>query len=347
MRRKYSFLLKTSFILLMLLISSVWARKNKVAQSGMAYLGISMGARETAMGDAATASVKGIQGSWHNPAVLADIESFECALNQVDWLVDTKLYGIAGAVSLNNWGVFGIDLTYMDFGEIMGTRRVDKSIDPRGFQFTGEINVQDYAIGFSYARRINDKFAIGVKVKRLHEDLGRARYVTDEYDDPETGEKVRVYDEKGWEINDWGLDFGTVYDIGWKSLTVAMSMQNFSYDMKYWYEEFQTPMTLRMGMSMNMMEVWNEDIDNIDLLFAVDALHPNDHTERIHLGSELVVMDRFAIRGGYKFNHDIESITFGVGVNFDYGGVIGYIDYAYGAAEYFKDINRFSLGFSF
>ena len=340
-------ILSLSLIFLLAISHIALAKKNKVGQSGMTYLAISMGARETAMGDAATAIVKGINGMWHNPSVLADIDRFAVSFNQVNWLVDTKLYGAAAAYSLGNWGTVGVDLTYMDFGEIIGTKRVDKSVNYRGFITTGDIGVEDYAIGFSYARRINDKFSLGFKVKRLHESLGRASYVVDEYDDPDTGEKIRTREEKEWKLDDWGLDFGTIYNIGWKSLTFAMTMQNFSRDMKYWYEEFQTPMVLRMGMSMNVMDLWNEEQENLGLIVAVDALHPNDHTERVHIGSELVIMEKFALRAGYKFNHEVESLTFGLGLSFDYGGVAGYLDYAYGTAEYFKDISRFSIQFSF
>lgn len=326
--------------------SDAWAIKNKVGQSGMTYLGISMSARETAMGDAATATVKGIQGLWHNPAALADIQHIAASFNQVDWLIDSKLYGAGFAYSLGRWGTIAMDITYMDFGEIMGTRRVDKSLDYRGFVTTGDIGVEDYAIGVAYARRINDKFTLGFKVKRLHENLGRASYVVDEYDDPETGAKIRTRSQKDWAINDWGLDFGTAYNIGWKSLTFAMTMQNFSRDMKYWYEEFQTPMVLRMGMSMDISDLWSDGFENLDWIVSVDALHPNDHTERIHIGSELMVMQRLALRAGYKFNHDIESLTVGVGVNFEFGDLKGYMDYAYGTAEYFSGFHRFSLIFS-
>lgn len=313
----------------------------------MTYLGISMSARETAMGDAATATVKGIEGMWHNPAVLADIEKFAFVLNQVDWMVESKLYGAAMAYTLQNWGTIGVDVTYMDYGEIIGTRRVEKSVNYRGFETTGDIGVEDYAIGLAYARRINDRFAIGFKVKRLHENLGRAAYVVSEYEDPKTGKKLRTAKSKEWSLNDWGIDFGTIYNLGWKSLTFAMTMQNFSRDMKYWYEEFQTPMVLRMGMSMDVTDIWSEGFENLDWIVSVDALHPNDHTERVHIGSELMVMQRFALRAGYKFNHDIESLTVGVGVNFDFGDFKGCMDYAYGTAEYFSGINRFSLIFSF
>jgi hypothetical protein len=335
------------FLILTLMIGVASAMKNKVAQSGMTYLAISMGSRETAMGDAGTAITKGINGLWHNPAVLADIDRFAVALNQVDWLIDTKLYGTAFAASLGKWGSIGLDITYMDYGEIIGTRVVDKSIDYRGFVLTGDIGVEDYAIGLAYARRISDKFSLGLKVKRLHERLGRASYVVSEYDDPATGEKIRTRKEKDWKLNDWGLDIGTTYDVGWKSLTFAMAMQNFSRDMKYWNEEFQTPMVLRMGLSMDVTQLFVDGTKPIGLLVALDALHPNDHTERVHLGAELSYLQNFCLRAGYKFNHEVESLTAGVGAQFNVSGLKGSFDYAYGSADYFEDVHRFSITFSF
>jgi len=335
------------FPLLLLLVGSTLAMKNKVAQSGMTYLAISMSSRETAMGDAGTAISKGVNGLWHNPAVLADIKRFSVALNQVDWLIDTKLYGTAFAASLGKWGTIGVDLTYMDYGQIIGTRVVDKSVDYRGFVLTGDIGVEDYAIGLAYARRINDKFALGFKVKRLHERLGRASYVVSEYEDPNTGEKIRTRQEKDWKLNDWGLDIGTTYDIGWKSLSFAMAMQNFSRDMKYWNEEFQTPMVLRMGMSMDVTDFFMDSGKSMGLLVAVDALHPNDHTERVHAGAEFNYLGKFFLRGGYKFNHEVESLTAGMGAQLEFSGMQTSFDYAYGSADYFEDVHRFSITFSF
>lgn len=327
-------------------VNELPAKKKKVAQSGMTYLAISMGARETAMGDASCAIVKGINGMWHNPAVLADIDHFAVAINQVNWLVDTKLYGAALAYSLGNLGTVAMDITYMDFGEILGTRRVDKSVNYRGFIVTGDIGVEDYAIGFSYSKRINNKFALGFKVKRLHERLGNARYVWS-VENEGTENEVKHYRVKNWKLENWGLDFGTIYNIGWKSLTFAMTMQNFSPDMKYWYEEFQLPMSLRMGIAMDVADLFFQNNENLAFNVAFDALHPNDYTERIHVGSELIFMKRFALRGGYKFNHDVESLTLGLGMNFELAGVTTIFDYAYTSANYFKDINRFSIQFAF
>ncbi len=340
-------IIMTFFCLMFSVTHNAWAKKKKVSQSGMGYLAICMGARESAMGDASTAITKGIQGIWHNPSALADINGYAVSLNQVNWLVDTKLYGFAIAYSLGNWGTVAMDLTYMDYGEIMGTQRVDKSVNYRGFILTGDLGVEDYSIGLAYARRMSDKFALGFKVKRLHEDLGRARYVVDEYDDPDTGEKIRTRKDKGWSLDDWGLDIGTIYDVGWKGLTIGMTMQNFSRDMKYWYEEFAAPMCLRMGMAMDISELFMPNYEDLNINLAVDALHPNDYTERVHIGTEIIYLKRFALRGGYKFNHDVESFTFGMGIDFNVAGFSGVFDYAYTSADYFKDINRFSMQFNF
>ncbi|MBC8185633.1 PorV/PorQ family protein [candidate division KSB1 bacterium] len=337
-------------ILLMLSIfilsSNALAGKKKVAQSGMGYLAISMGARESAMGDAGTAITKGIQGMWHNPSVIADIDRFAVSMQQVNWMVDTKLYGFAAAYSLGNWGTVAMDLTYMDYGEIMGTQRVDKSVDYRGFVLTGDVGVEDYAIGFAYARRMSDKFTLGFKVKRLHESLGNARYVY-QRENEGTDEQIDYYKDKKWSMNDWGLDIGTVYDVGWKSLKVAMTMQNFSRDLKYWYEEFTTPMALRIGLAMDIAEVFLPNSENLNFNLAVDAIHPNDYTERVHIGGELLYLNRFALRCGYKFNHDVENFTFGLGVDFTMAGLSAVVDYAYTNADYFQDINRFSMQFYF
>jgi len=340
------------YIILILLFAVVFASdsfafKKKVAQSGMTYLAVSLSARESGMGDASVSAVRGIQGCFYNPAVLSDLKGTEGCINQVNWLADTKLYGMAAAHSFGNLGTIAFDLVYMDYGQIIGTQRVDKSVNDRGFITTGAINVQEFAVGISYARRISDKFAFGMKIKSIHEDLGKAAIVVQEITDPETGEIVKIREEKNWKLNHWGMDFGTIYHTGFKSLAFAMFMQNFSTDMKYWYEEFQLPMSLRLGMSMDVTDFFMEDNENLAVNFAIDAINPSDYTERIHIGTEVVCLKRFALRTGYKFNHDVESFTFGMGINFEIAGYSAAFDYAFTRANYFKDINRFSVHFSF
>ncbi|RMD93159.1 MAG: hypothetical protein D6814_16005 [Calditrichaeota bacterium] len=334
-------------VVLALLCSDGFSYKKKVAQAGMTYLSISLGARESGMGDATVASVRGIQGLFYNPATLADISHLAVVANQVNWLVDTRLYGIGAAYNLGTWGAIGVDLVYMDYGVIQGTRRVDKSIDERGFELTGDLGVQDYAIGFCYAYRVSDRFAFGGKIKLAHEDLGEAAYATDVVKNPETGQDELVYASKRWSLNHVGFDFGGLYYTGYKSLAFAFAFQNFSTDMKFWAEDFQMPLVIRMGVAMDLADWLAPENPNLQINFSVDALHPNDNLERIYVGTEVILMKRLALRGGYEFNHDVESYSFGVGVNFSYAGLHYRIDYAYGNANFFQDVSRFSVNFSF
>ena len=86
-----------SIIMLVILFSvfeNNFAQMKKVGQSGMTYLAISLGARESGMGSASVASVKGVQSIFYNPGALTTVENFGVVINHVGWLADTQLYGV-------------------------------------------------------------------------------------------------------------------------------------------------------------------------------------------------------------------------------------------------------------
>ena len=117
-------------VLIISLFESNYAQMKKTGQSGMTYLAISLGARESAMGNASVATVNGTQSLFYNPASLTSLDKFGIVINHVSWLADTQLYGLGAAYSFGQYGTLGLDMIYMDYGEIIGTRRVDKSIAP-------------------------------------------------------------------------------------------------------------------------------------------------------------------------------------------------------------------------
>lgn len=347
MKRNYLMIFLLASLTLFAAIPNAHAFKKKTGQSGMDYLGIGTSARLAAMGDASVASVSGIQGAFYNPAVLVDVKKIAVAVNQVSWIVDTHLYTVAAALSFGDYGTIAFDWINMDYGNIPGTRRVDKSVNPNGYELTGDVGVQDYSFGMSYAKRINDRFSFGLKFKYLYEDLGNAAIVVDERTDPSTGEVTKIRETRNWNLWHWGMDFGTIYDTGFHGLKFAMSMRNFSTDMKYWYEAFQLPMELRMGLSMDLLEWFLPDNKTMQLNMAVDAMHPNDYTERVHVGAEWLYLKKFALRAGYQFNHDVESFSWGMGLRFSYFGVASALNFGYTTTNYFKDVSRFSLQFEF
>jgi len=331
-------------LVLMLTTTAGLAQMKKVGQSGMTYLAVSLGARESAMADASVALVSGVQGLMYNPGAIAERQGFALTFNQVKWIADTDIYGVGAVYGTRRFGSFGVDLVYMDYGTITGTRRVDRSVDARGFQITGGLNVDEYAVGLAYAYPVNDRFSFGAKVKIIHEDLGRAPIAVSVID-PENN--IYKYEDRTWALSHWGFDFGARYKVGYKDMVFAVAFQNYSTDMKYWAEEFTLPLVLRMGLAMDVMKIIQPDNDAVALNIAVDALHPNDYTERLHFGAELIYQNMFSLRGGYKFNYDVENFSFGLGFKFDLAGYAASLDYAYTNAEYFGHIDRFGMRFSF
>lgn len=321
----------------------VYSQQKKVGQSGMTYLAISLGARESAMGNASVATVRGTQGLFYNPAALTDLKGFGLAMNHVSWIADTRVYGFGAAYGMDSYGTIGIDLVYMDYGKIVGTKRVDKSINERGFVITGDLNISDYAVGLAYAYPVNDVFSFGLKYKFIHENLGTAGIAVKEID-KENG--VYEFETREWNLNHWGFDFGGYYKIGFKDLVLGVAFQNFSTDMKYWTEVFQLPLVLRMGLAMDLAKILIPNDRKFEINTAFDVLHPIDYTERVHVGTELVYDKLIAIRAGYKFNYDVEDFSFGLGVKFDFQGYAGSFDYSYTHAQFFDSINRLSFNFN-
>jgi hypothetical protein len=331
-------------IIILFQVPQAKAQLKKVGQAGMTYLSIPLAARETAMGDASVASVRGIQGIFYNPATLTQIEQFAVVVNSVNWLADTKIYGIGAAYSLGQYGTIGMDLIYMDYGDIIGTERVDSSVDPRGFIITGNLNIEDYAIGIAYAYPVSAKFSFGGKIKIVHEDLGDVPIAVGWED---KANDMPEYEDRNWSLNSWGFDVGGYYDIGFKTMKFAAFMQNYSGDMTYWSEAFSMPLTLRFGLAMDIAEFWDPGDDDLNVNVAIDGVNPIDYTGRVNIGAEIEYLQIFALRGGYQSNQDVFDFSLGFGVKYDIGGYAGALDYAYSNTKFFDDVNRFSLRFFF
>ena len=124
-----------------------------------------------------------------------------------------------------------------------------------------------------------------------------------------------------------------------------MSIRNYSSQIKYYEENFQLPLTFAISFGMDVLDLISEEHQN-SLILAVDAIHPRDYTERIHLGGEYWFKNMFALRAGYKFNYDEEGLTAGVGLKYTIAGTSIKLDYAYSDLGIFETVSRFSLGLS-
>ncbi len=315
-------------VVLMLIVAfstTAFAQK-KVAQTGMTFLKIGVGARAAAMGESYTAMAGDVNAVFWNPAGLASIADREVTFSYIDWIADLKHQAVAAAWNLDGIGTFAFSLVSMDYGDpINYTRRTDTEA---GFEIGSSFSPTEYVAGFAFARQFTEKFSMGMHLKYAYQGLGLS---------PTSDGVDNSYKEN--EVDVVAVDFGTSYMTGIRDLRFAVSLSNFSENLQYEEESFQIPLTFRMGLAMS---VW--DVEEHSVTVAVDAIHPRDFSEQIHSGIEYWYSDLFALRGGYKFNHDEEGLTFGVGLNYE----MLVFDYAYGSfGTIFGSVNRFSLGLKF
>jgi len=309
---------------------------NRIAQSTMTFLSIDPVARTVGMGEASTCMDNDVNALFHNPAGIAKISGAAIALNHTRWIADMNQYSISTCYGHSLLGTFGASFVLMDNGEIV---RTVPDASTRGFHTEEPFNVNQFAVGIGYGRQITNKFSIGGQVKYAYQDLGPADIYY---------QTVSVRDTLYDVANHQGtvaLDFGTLYYIGLKDLRVAMSFRNFSSSVEYGYDPFQLPLVLRIGMAMNVLALF-PGVENQSLQMAVEAAHPNDYSDRIHVGGEYGYRNLFFVRAGYRFNSDEKGLSAGLGVSYATSTMTVKIDYAYSDyGNLFGAVHRVSFGF--
>lgn len=312
--------------------------KQKLGQTGMKFLGVSTDARVAGMSDAITSIFGNSTAMLYNPAGMADISStFDVSVGNLQWIADINyLYATAAFQPFSeNYGIFGISIINVDYGDFIGTIRTDND---QGFQEVGNFSPSATVIGISYAKMLSEKFAIGANVKWARQSLGTGvvGYGLD-----------GSYQTKSFETDVFAFDFGLIYRTGYKSLNIGMSVSNFSQEIEFIEEGFQLPLLFKLGVSMDMLDLFDADKNVHSLLLAVDATHPRDYNEQVLVGVEYLFLNSFALRVGYKTPTDIGGFSAGAGVKANLAGLILGVDYAYAPADMFDNVHRIAVRFAF
>jgi hypothetical protein len=260
-------------------------------------------------------------------------------VTNTQWFAGISYLGGGAAVNLGNWGTVGLSWITADYGDdFIGTQYDPRASNPGGYIETGKLGVGAWTVGLSYAKALTNKFTVGGQIKSCYQHLGETYTYWDTVG-ATPGKRV-VNEVKGL-----AYDFGTIFYPGFKSFRIGMTIRNFSAEYKYVEEGFELPLTFVIGAAMDVLDFMGAHDDA--LLVSVDAVHPRDYTERIHLGAEYTLMKRVSVRVGYKFNYDNEGFTAGIGLQQEIGGVSVNIGYAYARMQYFDAIHRISIGASY
>lgn len=337
--RKISFTIATIILLSSLLHTFILAQdRQKLAQTGLKFLSVSMDPRSAALGDAVTSVTSKSTAMLYNPSVMGEMNgTADFSFGSTRWIADINyIYG-TGAVSLfdGDFGVLGVSLVAVDYGEFIGTIVAPND---NGYLEVGTFKPTSMAVGVGYANQLSEKFSVGGNVKYVRQSIGTA--VTG-YD---AGGNRVVEDNS---VNAIAFDFGILYHTGFKSLNFGMSVRNFSTELKYKDEKFQLPLTFKIGLSMNALDLLNIDQNMHSFLISVDASHPRDYSEQISVGAEYLFMNTLAIRGGFTSPTDEQKFTAGVGLKQSITGITLGVDYSYTPFGIFDNVHRFSVNIAF
>lgn len=312
-------------------------KTEKRAQTGMKFLSFSVDPRAAALANAATVDLKsGAVGLFYNPASMGwQDKAFSVAAGITQWIADIDYNAVAASYRPGNgeYGVFGISFMNVNAGDIVGTVIADNE---QGFRFTDTYSPTAWVLGIGYSRQVSDKFSFGGQVKYVSEDLATALISTT------NGDQYKNYKE-----STIAADFGIIYRTGFKSLTLGMTARNFATEVKYEEENFELPLTFRIGISMDLLDFTAADPDRHSLMVVVDTERPRDFSEQVKFGAEYVFMNLLSLRAGYVTPTDEESISLGAGLHKDFESFGFNLDYSYTSFGVFNNVNRFMARFSF
>ncbi len=316
----------------------------KVGTAGTQFLKIGAGARNVGMGNACIAVVTDASSVFWNTGALAKVQNYSVFLSHIQWIADIQLNAFSVAKSFPGIGTFAVSGLFLGSGEM----------DVTTYQFqegTGEtFSKNDMSIGISYSRYLTDKFSFGGTVKYLREDYGTVNDLTG---DDEVASVM-------------AFDVGALYQTGFKSLRMGISIQNFGPEMKIPgkykdiigfdsktqtyttepaddYRPYHIPLLFRAGVAMEVIETSKNVIT-----LAADLVHLNDNVEQVDLGAEYWFNKLVAVRAGYVHNNDTARFSAGGSLNLSLSQLgSASLDYSYSDFGVLDYVNQMSITFQF
>ncbi|MEO0079782.1 MAG: PorV/PorQ family protein [candidate division WOR-3 bacterium] len=334
-----------------LLVASVgFAAFSKVGTTGAQFLKISFG-RASGMGDAFTAIADDPSATFFNPAGLAGVAR-SVQLNHADWFADINHDELTAVLPISGFGSVAFSVTALTMGEMEQTLIDNPRTKVREDEGIGlTFGAADVALGLSYARAITDKLSFGMTAKVIQQSV------------------------LDMSASAAGLDFGLLYNTGFRSLRIGAAVTNFGTQLAYsgrqldysffWTDSGPTllqgsykttavplPTNFRFGLAYNIL-----DMPGSRLTAAIDLTHPADINETVNFGLEYGMNDILFLRGGYIMNTDgsyqekvgnLTGLSAGMGVKANPGENLKLgLDYAFRYYKYLKPTHRLLLTVGF
>ncbi len=316
--------------------------REKRAQTGFKFLSVSTHPRAAALGDAMTAMEGAAWMMFYNPAGMAhQTDRVSAVFSITNWIagIDHSIAAVSLQPFGRRFGVLGATLQAVNYGSIQGTVRADND---QGFLDSGRLKPTAFSFGIGYAKALTDRFSVGGHVKYVTQDLGSTALTGTISDGVFTAETLS--DDN---IGVVAFDFGMLYKTGFESLNFAVAARNFSQEIEYVEESFQLPLTLKIGVSMDVTDLMPSMSQSHEIMIAFEAENPRDFSENVRIGIEYGFLNALSLRAGYAFPMDEQGVSLGAGLAQNLGSLRLAADYAYTRFGIFSDVHRVAFQFSF
>ena len=293
----------------------------RAGTSTLEFLKIGVGARAAGMGETFVALANDASALYWNPAGLAQFKDNEVVAAHTNWLIDIKHDFIGAVYHVSTEDAVGLSITSLQTDDMPVTTELQPYGNGTYFRYG------DMAVGLTYSRRMTPQFSFG----------GTVRYVQETLD---------VLTMRGVLV-----DLGTYYWTGLGTSRFSAVVTNFGNQMApsgsvtaidgskiSQFQEFSPPTIFKFGFA---FEPYTDEDNSITT--TVQLNHPNDNSENFSVGAEYQLLKTFFVRGGYKFNVDEESYTFGAGVATTLTSVHLNVDYGYSAFGRLGGVHRLSV----
>lgn len=315
--------------------------QRKAGRNGAAFLKVSVGARATALGSAASSIIGDANQAFWNPAgtALTADRTLDVSLSYNDWIAEIQHTAAAIGYNMENVGTLTLAVQAFGVTDIPANREngyadpiLQDLVTDDGTSATYDF--QDIAVSLSLGRYIVDKFALGATVRVVNETID------------------------GHGATAIGFDFGSIYKLGIAGWQISSRVSNLGSDLTYFNQNNPMPLVFSIGTSF-----YPVNREEARLMIAIDATKPQEAQQLIYGGAELSFYDLLFLRGGYKLNYSgtddggtsrrdainttIEGASFGGGIQYVVSGYNVAVDYAFTQMDLLDAVHRFTLRFGF
>lgn len=283
--------------------------------SGGQFLRIGVGAKSSALGEAAAAGA-GVQSLFCNPSGLSGVNNAEAAFSQVQWVGDINYSNLAVAKKAGA-GVYGLAVSYLSMASIPRYNNL-------GVRLSDNYSAMDTAATLGYGRALTPRTSLGMGIKYISSKL-----------ESETAAAAAA-------------DAGIKYDVIPEALSAGLAVQNLGTPLKYINKSDPLPLNVKLG-AQYIFKIENDIGAKNNIVVLSDINHMKDSGFYANLGIDIIVNysadASFSVRGGYKTNAGEKDAGLSLGFGINMGKYA--VDYAYSPMGDLGKAHRITLTLRF